>query len=192
MKPWPALLLLAISLVGCSTARTEITKKNNRIEAASYSFVIAADQGWYMQRDEKGERITLTKQAGPIVWQIMFYKNILLADQLAAASAEAVADDFRKLEVQVMMEEGVKKGKYQLRDIKMGEEIVGDRAFYTLEHVALSPSLMQRASMYLYFPQAKNNRYFFVAHYFETTAPGVAAKSLKDEFLSALASLTVK
>ena len=192
MKRRLASILFVIGVAGCATIGTAITKTNSHVQMPSYSLVMPPDRGWYLQRDDGKEYAILTKQIEPIVWQMRFYKNTLLHDALIAATAKEVADDFRTLEVQVMIEEGVKKGKYQLSDVKIGEEVVGNKKFYTMEHVIVSPSAMQRASMYLYFPQAKNNRHFFAAHYFETSPPGVVAKSYKEEFLSALASFNVR
>jgi hypothetical protein len=177
---------------GCATLGTEVTTNNNRIQMPSYSFVVPANQGWHLQQDDGREYAILTKQVQPIMWQIRIYKNPVMSQILQSASAEEVADDFRKLEVQVMIEEGVKKGQYQLRDVKMGEEIVDNKQFYTMHHVIVSQSIVQKASMYLYFPQPRNNRYFFAAHYFETTPPNVIAKSYKQDLLAVLASLHLK
>jgi len=192
-KDFLVFVLFATSLFsGCATLGTEITTSNNQIQMSSYSLVVPANQGWHLQRDDGRDYAILTKQVEPIMWQIRTYKNSVLSETLISATAKEVADDFRKLEVQVMNEEGVRKGKYQLRDVKMGEEIIGNKQFYTMELVVVSRSIVQKASMYLYFPQPKNNRYFFAAHYFETTPPNVIAKSYKQDLLNALANLNFK
>jgi len=171
---------------------TEITKANHHIRMSGYSVVIPPDQGWHLQRDDAGESARLIKKIDLIIWQMWFLRNTINNDLLIAATAKEVADHFRQLDVQVMIEEGVKKGKYQLRDIKMGEETVGGRIFYTMEHVIITAALFQRMNMYLYFPRPRNNRYFFIAHYSEAMPPSVTAKSYKDEFLRVLATFEFK
>ncbi len=184
-------LFALASVVGCAAAGVEITRRNNHVETASYSFVAPADDDWRLQRDDAKDYILLTRRIGPFEWRMLFYKNVLLPDN-PLGSAKAIADNFRNGEVWMMMEEGVKKGKYQLRDVKMGEENVAGKTFYTMEHVAFNTSIVQRGSMFLFFPQPENNRYFFAAHYFETTPPNGIAKSAKDDFYAALASFTLK
>jgi hypothetical protein len=177
---------------GCATIGTEITKANNHVRMPGYSVVIPPDQGWHLQQDDARESARLIKKVDPIIWQMWFFRNTINSDALMAATAKEVADHFRQLDIQVMIEEGVKKGKYQLRDVTMGEETVGDRSFYTMEHSIITAALFQRMNMYLHFPRARNNRHFFVAHYSEATPPGVTAKSYKNEFLRVLTTLDFK
>ena len=186
------LALFTSVLSGCVTLGTEITTSNNYIQMPSYSLVVPANHGWHLQRDDGHQYAILTKRIESTIWQIRTYKNSVLSEMLNSATAKEVADDFRELEVQAMIEEGVKKGQYQLRDVEMREEIVGTKQFYTMHYVIVSQSTVQKASMYLYFPQPKNNRYFFAAHYFETTPWNVVPKSYEQDFLDALANLDFK
>jgi len=157
-----------------------------------YSFARPPDQGWRLERDDSRDYAILTKRIEPVVWQIRTYKNPVRSDVLVAATAKEIADDFRKLQVVNMTEEGVNKGLYELRDVEMGEEIVGEKKFYTMEHVIFNQELVQKVSTYLYFPQPANNQFFFVALYFEKTPSNANAKSYRQDFLNVLANLTFK
>ncbi len=196
---WPMLLKLinfgffALCLFyGCGILRTQVTTYDNHVQMPSYSFPMPEEKGWQLQRDDSRDYASLTKRIDPIIWQIRTYKNPVRSDVLVAATAKQIADDFRKLGVVSMTEEGVNKGLYELKNIEMGEEIIGVRRFYTMEHEISSPSLVQKVSTYLYFPQPANNRYFYVAHYFEQAPPNVKVKSYKQDFLNMLTRLEFK
>ena len=169
-----------------------LVPSDNQVQMPSYSFPMPEDQGWRLQKDDSRDYAILTKRSDPIVWQIRTYKNPIKSDVLVAATANQMADDFRKLQVVNMTEEGVNKGLYELRDVEMGEEVIDERRYYTMEHAIVSKKLAQRVSTYLYFPQPANNQYFYVAYYLEQAPPDVKVKSYKKDFLNLLARLRFK
>lgn len=193
MKRYRIHFILLVILTGCATMGTEITKSNNQIQMPHYSFVAPPDQEWYLLRlDEKNEAAVIEMKAGPFTFQMKMMRNVILDENLKVASAKTVADDFRNIEKQTMIEQGVNKGLYQLRDLTMSEEMVGDKNFFTMNYLISANTGTQKASLYLYFPKDEKNDYFILAHYSETVPPNAfLVKSFKSEFLEALKSLRV-
>jgi hypothetical protein len=193
MKRYRGFTLLLIVLAGCATMGTEITKNNNQIQMPHYSFAVRPDQEWHLLRpDEANEVVVITNKLGPFIFQMRMMRNVIHDANLKAASAKTVADDFRNREKQIMIEQGVNKGLYQLRDLAMGEEMVGDKKIYTMNYVIFAATGTQKASLCLYFPKDENNDYFIVAHYSETVPPNaILMKSFKPEFLEAVKGLQV-
>ncbi len=190
------LAVLLLMLVGCASVGTEITKSSNQIQFPHYSLVLP-EQGWRLQRpDERNELAVVTLQAGPplsATFRMQFFKNDIFDERVRSWSARQVADDYRNHEKQIMIEQGVNKGQYQLSDVVMGEEAVGDKTFFTMKYSTSASAQKQSASLYLYFPRDGNNSYFIVAHYSETMPPNVSlSTSFNPEFLQTLKSLRVK
>jgi hypothetical protein len=184
---------LLVILAGCSTIGTEITKNNNQIQMPNYSFVVPPEQGWHLLRpNEQYEVALMTKKLGLSTFQMQIMRNQIIDKDLKALPAKGVADNYRNLEKQIMIEQGVNKGLYQLQDLAMAEETVGDKKYYTMTYVVLSNANTQWASLYLYFPKEEKNDFFILAHYSETAPPNtVLVKSLKAEFLETLKSMRV-
>lgn len=192
MKQYISIVILVI-LVGCTTIGTEITKKNNHIQMPHYSLVVPPDQEWHIVRqDDKTEATVITKKLGPFIFQMKTMINTILDEIPKTASAKTIANDFRNIEKQIMIEEGVNKGLYQLQGLTMSEETVGEKKFYTMSYVISANTGVQRASLYLYFPKEEESDYFFIAHYSETIPLNAfLVKSFKPEFLETLKSLHV-
>lgn len=193
MKRFYLLFLIAL-LGGCATLGTEITGRNNHIQMPHYSFFVPGDEGWHIQRQDKHyEKAVINKEEGSVLFSMQFLRNIIIDEGMRANPAEVVADDYRGFERRSMIELGVKKGLYQLKDVRTGKKKVGNKIFYTMDYTILSKQGTQKASLYLYFPKERNNYYFIIAHYSETIPPGASlAKSYKPDFLATLESLEVK
>ena len=193
MKRNLILFLLIFILGGCANIGTEITRTNNQIQMPHYSFVVPLDQDWYLLRpDEKSETAVLTKIAGPFTFQIKMMRNVILDENLKNASAKAVADDFRNNEKQIMIEQGVNKGLYKLQNLEMGEDMVGDKKFFTMNYIISANTGTQKALLYLYFPTDEKNDYFIIGHYSETIPPNAfLIKTFKPVFLETLSSLSI-
>lgn len=174
---------------------TEITSGDNQIQFPHYSLVLPTPD-WHLSRpDENNEVALIALQAGPPLlarFQMQFMKNGIFDERVKSWSARQVADDYRNLEKRTMIEQGVKKGQYQLSEVVMGEETVGDKKFYTMKYTTSASSQKQSASLYLYFPRDEGNSWFIVAHYSETMPPNVTlSTSFHPEFLQTLKSLRV-
>lgn len=186
---------LVVTLVGCASIGTEVTGSNNQVQFPHYSLVLPTT-GWRLNRpDETNEVAVVTLQAGPplsATFQMQFIKNGIFDERMKSWSARQVADDYRNLEKRTMIEQGVNRGQYQLSEVVMGEEMVGDKKFYTMKYATSASSQKQTASLYLYFPRDAGNSYFIVAHYSETMPPNVSlSTSFNPEFLQTLRSLRV-
>ena len=161
--------LIFLLLAGFASLGIEITHENNHVKMPHYAIVLPADKGWYLKRtDERLEAITATRQIGLFLLQIKLYRNLILNKEMQKQLAKTVADDFRKLEMQIMLEQGVYKDLYNLEILDMGEEVVANKTFYTMVYIITAESGIQRAVLYLYFPKPENNDAFIVAHYSET------------------------
>jgi len=159
-----------------------------------YSFVIPADEGWHLKiTGGQLEVALITNKIDPFIFQIKLMRNLIFDENMKHSPANIVAKDFRELEKRTMIEQGANKGLYQLKDLTMGKEKIGGKMFYTMNYIITSKSGSQNASLYLFFPKAKDNDYFIVAHYAETIpANAFLVKSYKPDFLSTLASLSIK
>ena len=192
MKGYFFALILVLS-AGCTTLGTEVTSEDNHVTMPHYSFVLPADQGWHMRRaDEKHEAAIISKKMGSILLQIKLFRNPVLDKEMQASSAKTVADDYRQLEKRIMVEQGVNKGLYILKDVKMDEEVIGNKTFYTMNYTITENSGIQRAGLYLYFHKPNNNDYFIMAHYSETIPTNaLLEKTYKPDFLKILESLAI-
>lgn len=193
MKGYGIALAIVVVLSGCSTLGTEITKENNEIKMPHYLFIVPPDQEWHLLRpDDIYETAVLTKKLGPFTYQIRMMRNLIRDEKLRAASAKIVAGDFRDREKQIMIEQGVNKGMYQISYLVKGEERVGGNTFYTMDYHVVTDTATQSASLYLYFPKDEKNDAFIVAHYSETVPRNaLLLESLKPEFIQILKSLRV-
>ena len=188
-----ALAIVFVVLSGCTTLGTEITKNNNEIRMPHYLFVVPPDRDWRLLRpDDIYETAVLTKKEGLFTYQIRMMRNVISDEKLRAASAKIVAGDFRDREKQIMIEQGVNKGMYQISYLVKGEERVGGNTFYTMDYHVETDTARQSASLYLYFPKDERNDAFIVAHYSETVPLSASlSQSLKPEFIQILKSLRV-
>ena len=186
-----------VLLASCASPETPITTSNARITFPHYSIVVPPDRGWRVVRpNEKGEvavvTMTLDLPGAPATFRMQFLRNEVLHEVPRSWSARQVADNFRKMERQIMIEQGVNKGLYKLGDVVMGEESVGDKTFYTMKYTTSDSRVNQSASLYLFFPKEEKNTYFLVIHYSETIPRGAAVVlPFHREFLETLKSLRI-
>ena len=184
------LLCLCLLVSGCATSGTLITRSNNHIHMPSYSFVVPPDEEWYVEQPgDPYETAIVRKQMGQILFMMQFKRNTVLNPAaVRGLSVRDLATDYRNAEKNEMVEQGVKKSMYALSDLKMGEEEVEGKSFYTMDYVVTRLTGIQRASLYLYFPPSSNNESFILAHYSETNASPTL--SFMKDFLSVLATLS--
>jgi hypothetical protein len=189
-----SLVILLAALSGCAAGTTAITKANNHIQFPNCSFTLPAEAGWHIQQlDVSSQRAVFEKKEGAVIFQILVLRNTIRNRTLRASPAEVVADHYRDGEELNMMEQGVNKGLYQLKDLRRGTETLGGKTFYTAGYTTFRKDISQRAVLYLYFPKEKGNDSFIVAHYSETIPTGASmVKSCKSDFTNTLASLTVE
>ena len=187
--------MLLLSLVGC--ASTEITSGNNQIQFLHYSLVLPTPgwRLWRMSRSaENYEIAVVTLQAGPplsATFEMQFIKNGIYSEGMESWSARRIADDFRNFR-KITLSTTYNKEQYQLSEVVMGEEMVGDKKFYTMKYTTSSSARKKSESLYMYFPREEGNSYFILAYYWETMPPNVSlSRSFNPEFLQTLKSLRV-
>ncbi len=180
-------------LVGCSTLGTSVTRDNNQVKMPHYSFTAPADQGWYMQRaNDNFESVILNKKVGQIVFQVALMRNVVYGPSINTP-ANVVAEDFMGLEERIMIERGVKRGQFQLKNLVKRERTLGDKTFYTMTYEVINTTGIQFASLYLLFPKPAGNNWFIVAHYSESIPPSTQPiESCKADFESLLQGLVLR
>jgi hypothetical protein len=61
-------------------------------------------------------------------------RNVVLDANMRTQSANLVADHFRGMEEQTMIEQGVKRGQYQLKNLVKDTRKLGNKTFYTMTY----------------------------------------------------------
>ena len=184
--------------MSCASPGTAIKRNNSQITFLHYSIVVPPDRGWDLLRpNEKIEAAVVKKRiqlgrGDSATYLMQFSKNDVLDERARSWSARQVADHFRSMEKQIMIDQGVRAGRYMLSEVLMGEESVGEKKFYTMKYTTSDSDAVQAASLYLYFPREEENPYFMVIHYSETTPRGVTIRlPFYEDFLETLKSLHV-
>jgi len=141
------------------------------IKTQHYLFEIPDERSWSVEKaGGPFDVVVLTKQLGEgsharTLVQIKVMRNVINERELVELSARENADNIRNVEKEVMLEQGVKPGLYQLHDVSMGEEVVSGRQFYFMDYRTETSTDLQFSSLYLFFPKARNNEWFIMAHY---------------------------
>jgi hypothetical protein len=124
-------------------------------------------------------------------FQLTFQENFTTEESMKNLPAHTFADKYREQEKQIMIEEGVGKGAYQLQNVEKGQELLGGKLFYTMTYTAKLGSAVQIAQLYLYFPDENEVNNFLWAHYSEAVpSQEILSKSLKNVFLNMLETVS--
>jgi hypothetical protein len=173
---------------------TSVTEETNRVQMPHYSFTIPPRQNWTMQRtDDSTELVVLSNKIGSTLVQIKLFRNVVLDQKMRTETSAVVADDFRRLEEQTMIELGVNRGQYALNNLVKAERTLGDRTFYTMTYDVVKNSGEQHAALYLLFPKSQGNDSFITAHYSETIPRGASlVESYKSDFEGLLQTISLQ
>jgi hypothetical protein len=191
----PPLDASAAAGITTSTASgTSVTWENKRVQMPHYSFTIPRDQVWTMQlTDDNTESVVLTNKIGPTIVQIKLLRIVVLGQDMRAQTSRVVADDYRRLEEQIMIEQGVNRGQYALNNLVRAERILGDKTFYTMTYDVVANTGEQHAALYLLFQKSQGNDSFIVAHYSETIPRRASlVKSYKSDFEGLLEMISLR
>ena len=188
-----AIFVYILLLAGCASSGMVITKTNNIINMPHYSIEVPPDQGWSLTVEDKAiSKIYLKKSINSTASQMWFNINWVAGEHMKTWTARQVADDYRDGELSDMQIRGVMTGMYKLEDVVMGEEVIGDKKFYTMDYVSIGAEKTQRSSLYLYFPRETDIGVFIVAIYTDGYAgKEMSSISYKPEFIRVLESLQI-
>jgi hypothetical protein len=188
-----AIFVFILLLVGCASSGVVITKSNNVINMPHYSIEAPPDQGWRLNVvDNANSNIYLRKSINSTASQMWFNINWVAGEHMKTWTAKQVADDYRNSELSDMQISGVMTGMFELKDVIMGEDVVDDKKFYTMDYVQISVDSTQISSLYLYFPKDIDIGVFIVAiHTDGYTGKEMLTRSYKPEFIRVLESLQV-
>lgn len=193
---------MLLVLNGCASTSTSIntvasiniTALNNNISMPSYSFVVPPNDDWQLIKgNPQSEELFLINTIADMVEFRVRLIHAPIPPELTRESAKYAADDYRNNEKNILILEGVEKGMYELKNIKMGEEIIGDKKFYTMTYNNRTKDFSQASRLYLYFPKEYGNEYFLLALYTESVNNNItmAYKSKEKEFKEMLKSLVL-
>jgi len=188
-----AIFVCILLLAGCASSGMVITKTNNIINMPHYSIEVPPDQGWSLTvEDRANSNIYLKKSINSTASQMWFNINWVAGEHMKTLTARQVADDYRDGELSDMQIRGVMTGMYKLEDVVMGEEVIGDKKFYTMDYVNIRADMTQRSSLYLYFPREIDIGVFIVAIYTDGyTGREMLSRTYKPEFIRVLESLQI-
>jgi hypothetical protein len=171
----------------------ETTKNENVIDMPHYSIHAPSEAGWNLTIEDRSQSIIyLNKSVGSTSYQMRFGINWAASENMKTWTAKQVADDYRNRELSDMQLKGGMAGVYDLENVVMGEEIIGDKKFYTMAYEISQDGMKQLSSLYLYFPKETNIGVFIVIIYTEGSIDDeLLSQSNKPEFIRVLESLQV-
>lgn len=130
---------------------------------------------------------------------IRVFENSVLEEKWHLSETE-IADDYRRLELQVMNDEGVAKGHYRILESEMGTEIIDGRTYYTLSYSLTSNTSWfwgggddSNATLYLFFPpDFKTTHRFFGFLAQRAYVHGALAKGSLDHVEDVMSSFVIR
>jgi hypothetical protein len=202
MKTKYYLIYVFILLTGCAPSPTpldlpsDIKAEDMVIETQHYSIALNSAERWKIAKIiEKYDGIILNRDKQPPFCRIMVIKKRVDQDAIEGQSAREMAFYIRNREKQEMIAFGVDKGLYQLREVAMAEEVIGEKIFYSMNYKTIPAQEWgyEKAGLYLYFPKESDNEYYIVAHFSQTYLnESPSDQSCRPDFVSILESLQIK
>ena len=136
-------MISLLCLVSCATTQPIPQRGERVIDMGNYFVESPVGEGWQIQIDKSKGIVSFTKIKQSIISKmagvidgstlIRVFRNEI-APQGWHMSEEETADDFRNLEEKIMIEEGVKKGEYNLEDVKKGITTINGKKLYFLSY----------------------------------------------------------
>jgi len=187
-------------MFGYAGMESLITHDNNRIDFEHYSIELPTNHEWMLAKlNKEKESVTLTKRDNSSFYEIIILRQrieeyeVITAKRMKSWGAEQFADFYRAAEVTNMNLQGVMKGMFVLKNVVNGEEMIGDRKYYTMEYIAENDNFRQKAYLYLYLPKEKYNYDFIVSIYSESTFEKTSKPvSLKQDFIDTLTTIKMR
>ena len=175
-------------ILGCS-ASIAMEDTDSRIKFQYFSFSVPDSNTWQLL-DKTDNQAVFTTRHDHALYRITIVENYIYDEMIKKLPAKEAADDYRNAEKYWLMELCTRRRMYELRDLTMGDEQIGDNLFYTMKYLTTNPQVYQSARLYLYYPFKKGNNYFLVAHYCEA-APDQSSiqRSYESDFLQLLKSI---
>ncbi len=157
-KVIPIIAILLLS--SCATTlQIQQVSEGQFIDMGAYSIKTPPGEGWKAEVVEQKAAVRFYRQslqkgviAGTTIIQV--FQNVIFPGGWHLSEEEA-ADDYRNNEERGMVELGVKKGQYQLSDVKKGITAIDGRKLYFMSYkTAELKGLFKTAEavLYLFFP----------------------------------------
>jgi hypothetical protein len=184
-----AALYLALLVVTFSTVHA-----SQEVEAhfSHFSFDQPDQNDWKNQEFGTRKAVYSSKR-GSNYHQIVLMENFIRDEAMKLMGIPSIANHYRNTEKRNMIELGVNRGLYELLNLTMGEDTVGEKTFYTMKYSTKQKKAFTNAQLYLFFPGTKKVTNFFLALYVQT-APSKKKlkKSLEKDFFGVLETVKVR
>lgn len=181
------LILIFVSLIGCSTTGIEITGANNHINTPHYSITVPPNSGWYQNNNaENPGLLNMSKTVSTHFYMMGFKTKWVVDENMKSWTAKQLADAYRAGEQNDMERKDAMNEQFELHDVVMGEEKVGNKKFYTMNYIVTFKGIKQNSFVYLHFPKVNRFSSFLFSIYTEEVN---TPKSFKNEFLATLNSV---
>ena len=181
---------IAILFILACNANAAIESTAPRIEFRYFSFSTPNTDTWQLLEKTDSQAVFTTRY-GRANYRITIIENYIYDQMIKTLPAKEAADDYRNHEIFWLMEFCAKRGMYELRDLTMGDEQIGNKVFYTMKYLTMNPQIFQSARLYLYYPFEKANNYFLMVHYCEAAPNQESLKrSFESDFLQLLKSVS--
>lgn len=189
-------LLVLLLLSACATRGVKVTFANNVVARPSYSLRAPANRGWVFLPTEEGRSpsgVFMQKKQQSVVSEVRTAIVPILDRARQLSTAAQVADDYRNIEEQIMIEQGVKPRLYQLRDVRRAAANVAGKQFFKLEYVAYTAEMQNLGALYLLFRSPEKNDAFLLVHFVEHVPTGDEAdEAARDDLRAILESVSLR
>ena len=172
----------SIFLWSYASAAEELISQVRLFEMDWYSVQVELDKGWEVRIDRAKQHLYFEE----VKKELKSYRSIQVQERdaskifMGSHSEKWVADNYRRLEESDMVVRGVKKGRYELQDLKKYELTINEKIFYLMNYKQILKGdltgLTGYGYLYLYFPSNfEESSKFYVFHYFYLEPKGKTA-----------------
>ena len=147
----------------------------------------------------------LTQKSGNTMRILWVMRNSILSPAMQRATAKEVADDYRQREAESMVENGVRRHRYQLSGIENGTQIIGGKTFFTMDYLTrgnaegAGKEVAQKTTLFVYLAAERGNQHLMSIVFTEgvvtdASRPGAVPdqdESQRHQVIQALATLAV-
>lgn len=163
-------------------------------EVKNFSLDVTLDKGWKTTIDPESQAVTFANfEKGFNRQQRILIREIDALEIFRGSHSEKwVADEYRRREEADMIERGVKKGMYELKDLKKFELEVDGKHLYAMTYKQLLKGLIGHGYLYLYFPDFKDSNKFYIFLYYYICPEEESQEASIEEFYSLIKGFKLK
>lgn len=143
----PTSIFLSSCSVGLPT-ENEQTNKDLYVDMGSFTISYPAGDDWTCEADKIKKTLTFIRYKRWITGDILgstiinVFEEHILSDTFKLGEKET-AEDYINKQLQVMKDEGVKKGQYELEDVSMLDTVINVKKFYCMRYETSAGSVWE-------------------------------------------------